>query len=623
MKTFNNLKVKSKILLLTLVFLIGFLIFGLMAYRTLDEVKVNGPIYKGIIVNKDLLADILPPPEYLIESYLVTLQMKDERDKTKLAALVDRSSQLRKEFEDRQTYWKEILKDDDTDLLRLLSNDCAKPAREFFDIRDSQFIPLVESGSYEKADALALGTLKEKYEAQRAAVDNLVKIASAGAEKHEKEANSIIQGDTYFLIGIAAVLAIISLAIGWFIAIGIAKPLGEMSNVATNLAVGDVEQMVTYKSGDEIGTLADSFRAMLTYIRDVAGVAESLADGDMTRKMEPRSDKDLLSQNLNRATAALDEGMLQIKSGAEQVASAANEISSGSQSLAQGTSEQASTLEEISSSLLEVSSMTKQNSENSKEARSLSDSARTSTEKGMASMRQLSEAVEKIKVSSDSTAKIVKTIEEIAFQTNLLALNAAVEAARAGDAGKGFAVVAEEVRNLAMRSAEAAKSTAQLIDDSVQNTEIGVNFNAEVLANLEEINHQVEKVNIVVTEIAAASEQQFQEIEQITTAVEQMNGATQQSAANSEESASAAEELSGQSQEMLSLVSKFQLSGGATGSAPKFAATKIASSTARALPTVVLNGRSSAKKTISVNSPIDAAELIPFDEMNDSILSEF
>ena len=321
--------------------------------------------------------------------------------------------------------------------------------------------------------------------------------------------------------------------------------------------------------------------------------------------------------------------MTQVAVGADQVASASNEISSGSQVLAQGASEQASTLEEVASSLQEIAAITKQNASNSKEARSLSDTAKNSTERGMKSMAQLSQAVEKIKVSSDSTSKIVKTIEEIAFQTNLLALNAAVEAARAGDAGKGFAVVAEEVRNLAMRSADAAKTTAQLIEESVTNTKAGVTFNAEVLANLEEINLQIEKVNVVVTEIAAASEQQSQGVEQINIAIEQMNGVTQQTAANSEESASAAEELSGQSQEMLSLISKFKLSSsGQEMKRPTSVNNGYKSTKSFKSPAFTPNGAKAGFGKTNGNGngkkpKINASELIPFDDMDDSVFGEF
>jgi methyl-accepting chemotaxis protein len=203
--------------------------------------------------------------------------------------------------------------------------------------------------------------------------------------------------------------------------------------------------------------------------------------------------------------------------------------------------------------------MTKQNALNAREAKGVAEQARGSADKGVESMNRMSSAINKIKTSSDSTAKIVKTIDEIAFQTNLLALNAAVEAARAGDAGRGFAVVAEEVRNLAMRSAEAAKNTASLIEEAVKNSENGVNINAEVSKNFQEITERTNKVSQVVAEIAAASDQQDQGISQVNKAVEQLNQLTQQNAANAEESASAAEEMSSQSEEMRSMVAGFNL----------------------------------------------------------------
>ena len=208
----------------------------------------------------------------------------------------------------------------------------------------------------------------------------------------------------------------------------------------------------------------------------------------------------------------------------------------------------------------EMSSMTRQNSDNASQAKTLSGSARESAIKGSKSMEQMTEAIDRIKASSDETAKIVKTIDEIAFQTNLLALNAAVEAARAGEAGKGFAVVAEEVRNLAQRSATAAKNTAELIEGAVRNADGGVAITEEVAKILNEIVDGASRVNDLVAEISAAAGEQTQGIEQINTAVSQMDQLTQQNASNSEESASAAEELNGQAEELNRMVAEFTLS---------------------------------------------------------------
>jgi methyl-accepting chemotaxis protein len=328
--------------------------------------------------------------------------------------------------------------------------------------------------------------------------------------------------------------------------------LGERGNAAK--FNGSYAELV-----NEINLMMDK---IVSPINEASSVLEKVAVRNLTVQMtgDYKGDFARIKTAINTAVQNLDQSLQHINMGAEQVSMAAVQISTGSQSLAQATSEQAATIEEVSSNLHEISTMSKQTAANAQEARALSTSAKNSTAKGADSMGRLTEAISLIKESSDATAKIVKTIEEIAFQTNLLALNAAVEAARAGDAGKGFAVVAEEVRNLAMRSAEAAKQTEGLIEQSVMNTKSGVNLNTEVLENLDEISQSVERVNIVIAEIAAASEQQTRGVEQINVAIEQMNQVTQSSAAHSEESASAAEELSGQSQEMFALINKFQLS---------------------------------------------------------------
>jgi methyl-accepting chemotaxis protein len=233
--------------------------------------------------------------------------------------------------------------------------------------------------------------------------------------------------------------------------------------------------------------------------------------------------------------------------------------------MAEGASEQASSLEETSASLEEMASMTRQNADNASQANSLMGEAKQVVAEGSGAMTHMATAIGEIKQSADETAKIIKTIDEIAFQTNLLALNAAVEAARAGEAGKGFAVVAEEVRNLAMRSAEAAKNTSSLIEESVKNANTGVDIAGEVSKVLSEIASSIGKTTELVAEIAAASQEQAQGIDQVNTAVTQMDKVTQQNAANAEESASASEELNAQAESLNHVVGDLlTLAGGQT-----------------------------------------------------------
>ena len=243
-----------------------------------------------------------------------------------------------------------------------------------------------------------------------------------------------------------------------------------------------------------------------------------------------------------------------MESGAGQVAQASDQVSSSSQSMAEGASEQASSLEETSASLEQMNSTIRQNAKNAQDANGMAEEARKMSAKGNEAMTRLAQTIGKIKTSSDQTASILKTIDEIAFQTNLLALNAAVEAARAGEAGKGFAVVAEEVRSLAQRSAEASKSTAQLIEDACKNAEQGVNVANEAEESLSQIDATVAKVTDLINLVSAASTEQADGIDQISKAVGQMDQVTQSNAASSEESAAASEELSAQAQELTSMV---------------------------------------------------------------------
>jgi methyl-accepting chemotaxis protein len=362
----------------------------------------------------------------------------------------------------------------------------------------------------------------------------------------------------------------------------------------------------------------DTIDAVMAPLDEASDVLVKMAHRDLSVRVmrDYKGFYDQIKRTINAVGKNLDKALQQVAIGAEQVASASVQVSTGGQSLSQGASEQASSLEEISSSLQEMSSMTKQNTLNAKEAKGVAEQARGSADKGVESMNRMSSAINQIKSSSAATAKIVKTIDEIAFQTNLLALNAAVEAARAGDAGRGFAVVAEEVRNLAMRSAEAAKNTANLIEEAVKNSENGVVINAEVLKNFQEITEKTNKVSQVVAEIAAASDQQDQGISQLNKAVEQLNQLTQQNAANAEESASAAEEMSSQSEEMRSMIAGFKL----TGSAELTQALRVDSQSGHLLHNTGLQRKGAS--TLSGLQP-DPRKVIPLDEKDHNILKTF
>jgi len=267
-----------------------------------------------------------------------------------------------------------------------------------------------------------------------------------------------------------------------------------------------------------------------------------------------------ITRPLKRAAGELTEG-------AEQVDAAAGQVATASQSLAEGASEQAASIEETSSSLEEMSSMTKQNAGNSSMADTLMKESRQMVERANGSMKELTASMDDITKASEETSKIIKTIDEIAFQTNLLALNAAVEAARAGEAGAGFAVVANEVRNLAMRAADAARNTSSLIESTVKKVKGGSELVQRTNEAFSEVSKSAVKVADLVSEIAAASSEQAQGIDQVNKAVTEMDKVTQQNAASAEESASAAEELSAQAGQMKKIAVDLQsLVGGEANS---------------------------------------------------------
>ena len=296
----------------------------------------------------------------------------------------------------------------------------------------------------------------------------------------------------------------------------------------------------------------------------IAALAEgltALAEGNLAHRIaadfHPAAQS--LKDSFNTSMERLHSTISQVSAASSEVRNAGGEITNASRSLAEGATRQASSLAEVSTNLDELTSMASTNADHARKASTLAEAARTHATDGESRMENLTAAMRDIKASTQETARIIKTINEIAFQTNLLALNAAVEAARAGDAGRGFAVVADEVRALALRAAAASQSTEEMIEKSVTATERGVTLNDEVLGSLQEISGQIAQVVTVVSEITAASVSQVDSITQITRAVSQVNGITQQVAASAEESASAAEELNAQAATLNDTVATFAL----------------------------------------------------------------
>ena len=394
---------------------------------------------------------------------------------------------------------------------------------------------------------------------------------------------------------------------------------------------GDEYEHALAKLAAELDHLLDAGRRRTGIVVEISALANSVAKSGMDMA---QADATATTQSLTQATRLMWIGcaasallaaalawivtrsitgpvnriIASLTAGTGQTTAASQQVAAASQSLAESATESAASLEETSSAMEEMSSMTKKNAETAQQANLLSAEAQSAAAKGDASMGRMGTAIGDIERSATETAKIIKVIDEIAFQTNLLALNAAVEAARAGEAGKGFAVVAEEVRNLAMRSAEAAKNTASMIESSVQNARNGVGIAAEVGSVLKEISEASTKVNALVGEIAAASQEQAQGIQQANQAIGQMDKVTQQNAASAEESAAASEELSAQAEEMSNVVGELiRLIGGERGHAAEAVP-------APRTPRAVAKRPAAASRGPKRPGNMRAAQAIPFDE---------
>jgi methyl-accepting chemotaxis protein len=363
----------------------------------------------------------------------------------------------------------------------------------------------------------------------------------------------------YISLGILALLLFAAGVSAVLIARSIGNPLRKIAEAADKVAVGDLDVNVEVGSKNEIGSLAESFTKLIASTREQAAVIERVADTDLTLEVPARSEKDLMGKKLSKLVSDLNEIIKRIALASEQVASGAKQVSDSSIALSQGATEQASSIEELTASLEEVSSQTKLNAENANDANELAENAKTNALLGNERMQEMLKAIEEINQSSASISKIIKVIDDIAFQTNILALNAAVEAARAGQHGKGFAVVAEEVRNLAVRSANAAKETTDMIESSIKKTEDGTRISKETAEALKIVIGDIEKIAALVKDIATASNEQALGIEQINQGIMQVSQVVQTNSATSEESAAASEELSDQAALLQEMVNKFKL----------------------------------------------------------------
>jgi methyl-accepting chemotaxis protein len=327
------------------------------------------------------------------------------------------------------------------------------------------------------------------------------------------------------------------------------------------ISKGEMPDTIEETYEGDFNAIRMNINLLVLSMRQITSLAESIAEGDLTVNPQQRSPQDKLMQALSRMIAGLSAVIGDINATAVQVTSGSRDMSALASQVSQGSTSQGESIEEIVLTMSKLASQTKTNADHAREADALAVGACLTAEHGRAQLERMSEAMKGIHEASRSIAKIIKIIEDISFQTNLLALNAAVEAARAGKHGKGFAVVAEEVRNLANRSAKAARESAGLIQDSVEKVERGSEVAAKSMETLVEIVKSVRNVADLMGEIAGASNEQAQGIERISHGLNQIKNIVQQNTRNAEQSAAAGAQLSCQAESLSESLNRFQLAG--------------------------------------------------------------
>jgi methyl-accepting chemotaxis protein I, serine sensor receptor len=518
---------------------VAVLVLALWSFGSLDRSA------REAMVAKDVVADILPPPMYLIELRL-TLSRAVEGTVT-LAEAVSEVDRLEGEYRERVRYWTA---NPPFGLERQLLGQQHDAAQVFIAAARTEVLQKLAASDVEGARQ-ALKDTDSLYLAHRSHVDATVRTGNEFAKRSMQSFDSTRAQGAWVMPAVTLTLLIaMALCYGWARR-SILVPVQQCVDLAEAVAGGDLTASVRTERTDELGKLQSALGAMTGELARLVG---------------------------------------EVRQGVDAMAGASVQIARGNDDLSSRTQEQAAALEETASSMEQMTATVKQNADNSGQANQLAASARQEAENGGAVVRKAILAMNEINASSRRIVDIIAVIDEIAFQTNLLALNAAVEAARAGEQGRGFAVVASEVRNLAQRSAAAAKEIKELINDSVGKVQAGSQLVDESGKSLEGIMEGVKKVGDIIAEIAAASGEQASGIEQVNNAVTQMDAATQQNAALVEEAAAASKLMQDEAQQLAHRMEFFRID-----QTQRAAATRVAdTSTSAAVGSAPANWRSAA-----------------------------
>jgi len=513
METFRNMQIKKKLILSFVIIALLSGIIGTMGIYNMNNLNQRtSDMYHNRLVPVVDLTQMQKNLYIMRANFLVLVHEKNAAQNQQL--ITDINNLYKDNLGIINKFAETTLTENEETLLEQVTNGVAAYGRHM-----NTVISEVENEDYEKA----LGYFPEFGKVRLQLDADLANLVGENVEEAQLLYNqnaSDYKSQLYLMLIIVVIGIMAAIALGLYISSLISKPIGQLVTVSNKIADGDLDINIDINSKDEVGILAQAFKRMTENINDV---------------------------------------MSNISSAAEQVASGSKQVSDSSMALSQGSTEQASSVEELTASLEEISVQTKLNAESATEANGLAEIAKNNAELGNHQMKEMLESMEGINDSSNSISKIIKVIDEIAFQTNILALNAAVEAARAGQHGKGFAVVAEEVRNLAARSANAAKETTNMIEGSIKKVEEGTKIANETANALNTIVNGVAKVANIVSDIAIASNEQASAISQINQGIMQVSEVVQTNSATSEESAAASEELASQADLLRSQVARFKL----------------------------------------------------------------
>jgi len=423
------------------------------------------------------------------------------------------------------------------------------------------------AGDYDNAIGTILAAI-ELMADMRNNITAMVEHSTTAAIEANEVTSAMLRNETILIIVITATATVLALFIALYVASMLSKPLKPLSTFMKKAgSTGSIEIMPEdadciadfgqYK--DEIGEAISGAALFIQHVKSIAEKLEIIANNDLTTEIHLLSDEDTMGLSLAKVVDSLNNMFGNINSSTDEVSSGSKQIAEGALLLASGSTQQAAAVEELSSSISEIADMTKENAVKAGKAAALADKIMKSAEMGSTQMNEMMAAVVDINQASNSISKVIKVIDDIAFQTNILALNAAVEAARAGHHGKGFAVVAEEVRNLAAKSAEAAKDTGVLIQNSMEKAELGTRIANDTAASLDEIVAGISESSELANEIAKSSEEQSLGISQIDTGINQVTQVVQQNSATAQENAAVSQEMSGQSDILHQLITQFKL----------------------------------------------------------------